>query len=727
MPAPRTPMDMKWSAPWLRSILVVSLAFLSLSLAAARPAQTPAKVPFPHRSHVPAVWYERGASSRAGPGGSVHEFDTMEVERDCRGCHVFGEKDAEGQATKPARSPMDVCANCHYGDVLATEIQPGFEKGLREGRGSLSAYDHRDHLNLACRECHAPPTDLEVQDFSAATGVPACVTCHTQGGENRKYEAVAGRTVDVGRLQTGFVAWLNADPSMAREGRGPYPHDAHMSPAKLADKTACVECHADIDDADATDLHTKEYTAEECATCHVQADGKPVRIDRAIERRPSIAALTFAHDDHLGSGEDLDVVKAGSRAEIESRGCLACHAHSGTAVRAPDGSALPPTFIVREDRDDYDGCVSCHDVPAFRAQNHGKWETCTGCHSFGEGDLADVRPQAAVDRARPGQVTFLMASQAHPGIAGKPAQDCSSCHRASLPALPSRITGKRFEHASHLGRDPKAADCQLCHAGVAASAGSTAIGAPWDDARAASISADRRLTFETSACTTCHPGIQVDPASLAKPERRDVVAFDHAAHMSKARDPRTGQMVTCTSCHEFDASARGTDIGVRKDALSCVQCHLHDDVHAPWTGGIAKSGVDSCENCHQSGIPALDTPPDVDRVRVALKGPQHHPANSRCSDCHSMEAPGVLEPVTAVLATFPRQATWKPENAYFARSPHKLSEKEKQASRGPADGCQNCHWAVSKNQLTEGRVDGNTRKRNGSRMLVFPGGEDHFK
>jgi len=668
---------------------------------------------FSHGAHVPSVWFYRGAGKRGGPTDTAHEFDKQEVARDCRGCHDFGERNDDGTMRRQPRSPLETCTSCHYGGVLVREVQPGFEVSLRAGRGSLSAFEHLDHDALACRECHESMNDDQEIDLPGRTGVPACVECHTEGGEDRRYEPFDNRTIDRSKIRSGFLAWLNAEPSMQRAGRGPYPHDAHLSAEELADPAACAACHGDVGTAKADDLHLHEYTAAACAECHVQSDGAPIAVDRTVELRSSSAALTFSHADHLGTSATpkADAARRGAHTELQSTGCLACHEHSVEPVRAPDGSAMPPTFVLRDDRKGYLGCMSCHDVPRFRAPNHGEWGSCTSCHSFGEGDLKSLRPQTAVERAIVGEVRFLMPAQRHPGISGTPDQACADCHRAPLPETPSRIAGQRFDHASHLDSDPTAQDCQVCHTSVASAAGPTAIGLAWDEARAGLAPAAQLLTFDLASCGSCHPGIALDPASLTTRTRREVPTFSHADHLASAIDPRTEQPVTCTSCHDFEAGVRGTGIGVNDTARTCVQCHKHDEAHAPWTGGIFGPAVESCASCHISGEPRVKEQLEVPRVRVALQGPQHHPLEQGCWECHQEEKPGELKPVTAVLATFPLSF----------RSPHG-------DGRGRPPDCSSCHWAIRKNSVSsEQRVTGTLRELIGKDLANFPGGRERSR
>ena len=664
------------------------------------------KRPFPHTSHVADTWYYHGGKYPSDPKASKDPYVAGEVARDCRGCHDYGEKAKDGTWLREPRSPMSVCKDCHYGDVLAVEIQAGFEAGLRAGRGSTSAFEHLDHDNMACRECHVQSKD-DPESFGGATGVPACMTCHTDGGAERTYDTLAGRSIDKRSVREGFLEWLNADASMALPGRGPYPHDRHIAPEKRKDAASCVQCHGDVDAATALDLHLKEYTAAECARCHVQADGKPVDVQTVYDQRPSAAAKTFAHADHLhgkGGVEDLSLVQAGSRERLEKGGCLECHEHTETARVAADGVVQPPSYTLRADREDYAGCMSCHDVAAFRAPHHGQWDNCSACHTFDGADHAafkHTRPQVAVDRLVAGEVRFLVDAQRHPGLAGQVDQDCLACHRAALPVLPSRVNGARFEHSSHLPAQPTTQDCLACHSSVSAAATSAGIGLAWQPERSEAASAQQRASFSMAGCGSCHPGIRIDERSLTQPTPKNTVAFNHADHMAKARDPLTGQPVSCVTCHDFDPKQRGSEIGVRPTASSCVQCHAHDDAHAQWTGGVGAAEAASCARCHTDAVPTPDVPVLVQRARIALQGKQHHPPGMGCFECHLQEPLGRLAEVSAVLSSFPKG--------------------DRQHLGGRPAGCSDCHWSKAPPSFPEAAVDAATRRQLGNSLLNFPG------
>ncbi|MEY2746885.1 MAG: hypothetical protein RL112_1927 [Planctomycetota bacterium] len=705
------------AAPFLRAGSSVVAA--DPASVAATQAQAKKPRPFPHTSHVADRWYYRGGRHPGDPKPSAAEHDRLEVARDCRGCHDHGARDESGRTTRAARDPLAGCADCHYPvevdgatrDVLKVEVQPGFAGGLRAARASTSAFDHLDHDNLACRQCHAQ-SEQDPESFGGATGVPACMECHTEGAEAREWDVLAGRSIDKSKLRAGFLAWLDRDASMRAPGRGPYPHDRHIPPGQRRDGASCVACHGEVGSATALDLHLKEHSAQECARCHIQSDGAPVKVETVLEKRASVAALSFAHADHArrkGAAEDLAVVVAGSSARLESNGCLECHEHVEHARIGPDGAPTPPTYMLRADRDEYSDCMSCHDVPAYRAPHHGRWDSCSACHDMEAGSHAafkERRPTTLVDRLPPGAARFVADPQRHPGLADRPDQDCAACHRAPLPALPSRVDGARFEHASHLPPEPTTQDCLACHPSILDARSSGAIGLPWDAASAAQVEPARRASFSMDGCSSCHPGIRLDAASLPEPAPRAATTFDHAAQLAKALDPRTGAKVSCASCHDFDPAARGAGIGVAAKALSCVECHAHDEARAATTGGVGADEAASCARCHEDSLPSATRPMLVDRARVALQGAQHHPAGKGCNDCHLDEPPGRLEAVLAVLASYP----------------HGKGQHSRDAGGRPQGGCSDCHWSKAPPGYPEASVDAAERKRAGDSLSDFPGG-----
>jgi len=195
-------------------------------------------------------------------------------------------------------------------------------------------------------------------------------------------------------------------------------------------------------------------------------------------------------------------------------------------------------------------------------------------------------------------------------------------------------------------------------------------------------------------------------SALPAPAPRDTVAFDHAAHLTNARDPRTGEPVTCASCHDFDSRGASDSIGVRPKALSCVECHAHDAERAATTGGVGADEAGSCARCHESGVPSAAQPPSVERSRIALQGAQHHPVDMGCYDCHLREPAGALAPVQSLLAFYPQGK----------------GQHTRDADGRPQGGCSDCHWSKAPPGYPEAIVDAGERKRAGDSLVAFPGG-----
>jgi hypothetical protein len=367
-----------------------------------------------------------------------------------------------------------------------------------------------------------------------------------------------------------------------------------------------------------------------------------------------------------------------------------------------------PTFAVRSDRADYAGCITCHDVERFKTKDHGNWNACAGCHELAGGDMESDRVTARVLRAQPGTVTFLMPPAAHPGLAGNPIQQCADCHKVALPPASAR-KGARFDHAQHVGKDATAESCAACHAkriDLAESSGSIGLEAAAPGSRVIGI--DDLLTFDPAACQACHPGISVDPDSLSRPESRDVPEFSHAHHLRKAPDPaRPGERMQCSTCHPFEAGKSPTQpprlVSTLEGARSCTLCHQHDAAHAPWTGRIHGSDVQSCAVCHADRMPRRGfRAPAESQGLVSLSGPQHHPDDRACEECH-LDTLSSLPPSTAVIEA---------SGALFAIHA---------GNRYPAD-CRACHWALDVRTLGAQASTLDARRREGGSLVGFPGG-----
>ena len=405
-----------------------------------------------------------------------------------------------------------------------------------------------------------------------------------------------------------------------------------------------------------------------------------MEVIRPRDDRASLAALTFSHADHLKETDPGDeyALLAKGHAEIHDQDCLACHVHPEGTIKGD----MAATFLLMEERVGFDGCMTCHgksdDYNAPGHEEPGFWQNnCADCHSFGTSDLAQDRPVAAVDRLSVGEVRFLVPPQQHPGLGVPKDLDCRECHKGPMPESPSRLLDARFEHAAHLTRNATAKECLTCHAEVGGARTSAKIGLAWTDEAPSGDALLERLSFDMGSCAKCHPGIEVDPASIEKRVRREVNEFDHAAHLAvPAERSPDGAKMDCSSCHTpvSGLEGRGQDIGVLPGAADCTQCHGHDDKRAPHSRSIDMTQVGSCNTCHDAQYPGIGEKLVTPRAHAALAVTQVHPVDrGQCADCHVLHPTKPIEPIVAVMATVKKGVSRHPDGL-------------------PDGGCAECHW-----------------------------------
>ena len=644
---------------------------------------------FRHGDHVQSDWFR------------IDRAD--EVARDCRGCHGY----EEGKE----RDPQSVCRNCHYAGAFELEADPGFEEDLEALRSevAVAGFRHADHLALTCYTCHAPLPGTDT--IPIPRGVDTCAGCHdpsaqldltllvqsqepTAGWRERFYDTLndAGKVPSMG--PDGFDGFLHTDHLRDVDRTMPLTEFSSSSDAQ----NDCGACHLSMRNATARTLQENQYSLENCGRCHQGSGGEPQRFAEQSLLRPSRAALTFSHADHLTFGEQRrgEVCGGDGYERIEQKACHACH------VFGADRN----TYDLKEDHWKYAGCVACHDGDSWSAAGtgpradrdwwHGKWDGCERCHEFGTSDMKDDLHVVDVLRLRP--KAFLIETHAHPFITQRAGtnrdEECSQCHVAPVAELPSRLIPERtFSHATHLppytgepeNREKIQARCVRCHEGRVRSATSLLDIDP----------GPLGLTYDPAACGECHVNTKMRPVlpPIGEAERRTVLEFPHDVHVDvKMPD---GTAINCLTCHVGDGP-RPTyvagDVGVITDAASCVLCHRHDARSFEFTGGADHTDVGSCRLCHVEEVPAVGTLPETLRKGISgLEITQLHPSDPSCSTCHALP--------TGRDRWWPkRRPSIGSTGAHrgtvdnIERSDVHDSDSDS-ARRGPADSdCLDCHW-----------------------------------
>lgn len=758
-------------------------------------------VRFNHGNHVPSAW--------TNP-------DVPERQRDCRGCHNYS---VEGP-----HDPQAVCINCHFSDEVNQyefklwAVDPSFLTGLSAVRSQDSLFQHSYHLALECRECHPAGDDIRAPYLMPKSGgLALCEQCHI--GEKPRQEDLRfmatrrdGTPIDAdygaqikGKLMRGLVEALNGAPAMgpnagAERHVGPFRHQDHILPehsgsatslsqlmnadkgAERARRANCAACHGPMFDAvagmtppEGSETHVSfEQTAENCGACHISdGAGTPISFRVEASTKPSLAAATFSHADHLRigrpSGEAVKATAAGYES-IHEEGCFACHEHDAAAA----GSYVLSDGLGSEQA--FQGCQECHSTSAWAPvehgdwwthEDHGSWQSCTPCHDFAQPDFLANRPLVQVERRRPG--VFRIETQMHPHITTAPGesieQSCAECHRQPVAELPSRIQEAPFRHASHLPAEPSAEDCLRCHGpnvSLAEFSGDLGRRLAQGGVLAAAPEAQVGLVYDPASCTECHLGaapVASSEGSEAALTPREVPEFSHGAHVGKPL--ANGEMMGCAECHVFDPggqmagesgaemAAAPIEIRTVAEAMDCTLCHDHSwtppaaaaaggdtsswPARALVTGaGITPAEVQACTLCHVSGIPvdgAEWTIPSAMVADLAGNAGQFHPDDRECATCHIPREGLIAAASTSVPSgsrVFVQRSFYVPEIAEGAKPAIHRGGTRK--IEDDYVSCADCHWTKYKaDSIGEGTGTTNPetpleRRKRGDDLRYFPGG-----
>lgn len=364
--------------------------------------------------------------------------------------------------------------------------------------------------------------------------------------------------------------------------------------------------------------------AVDCFTCHDRSDYR-----KKVNHQP------VAQGDCLSCHSPHVARYSGLLQQSVKDLCLTCHTDAGAAgdqgrVHQPvaQGDCLS---CHNPHAADYAGllkespattCLGCHqELPRSYTNTHAPYRTgdCQACHQPHQSEhpylLVKAADELCMTCHRPTEVVSK-----HPGFPVPPA-NCSSCHHPHGSERPGLIRNQL--HAAY------AAGCTDCHVGNRAVGMDTCLGCHPQVAEEMASSHNHLVRYGDNGCIACHSPHAGDDERLLKGKERHVCGDCHAAtfvrhenaafshertercsdchashgsnHPAMMRgpinavcsdchgthatfshpigeevfDPRTGQMMTCGSCH----ATKGTDYEYHtrysgKRAL-CVQCHAN--------------------------------------------------------------------------------------------------------------------------------------------------------
>lgn len=360
----------------------------------------------------------------------------------------------------------------------------------------------------------------------------------------------------------------------------------------------CFECHKRSDFQKR--VNHEPVAAGDCFSCH---NPHVARFKGLLQKQ--VKELCFScHEDlaeQMGKGVVHQPVKTGE--------CLGCH-----DPHASDQAGL------LNDRPS-ETCFKCHEGLSKQYKNtHQPFAKgqCSACHSHHQSPYENllVKEPDALCLGCHSQATVL---QKHPNFPEKPS-NCGSCHNPHGSDRRALVRNNLHEPYAdgcqncHAGKNqPVRIDtCLECHPEVSEQMASShnhlvryeentcmACHTPHagDDSRLLKgkerhiCGTCHEATFKryevskyrhqmTDACNNCHAPHGSNHPAMAKAPINDVCSECHAKHSQFTHpigenvfDPRTGQMMTCASCH----ASKGTDHDYhtrfdRKKAL-CIQCH----------------------------------------------------------------------------------------------------------------------------------------------------------
>lgn len=285
----------------------------------------------------------------------------------------------------------------------------------------------------------------------------------------------------------------------------------------LPDTKACLRCHE------------KPHKPEPCGQCH----GSPHERSRATMARKH---LKFEHRKHVAASKGT---------------CVRCHVQAGDD--RPD-SMLPPMAT----------CLGCH-----HHENQFTVRKCEGCHV----DLPAEHTMPSTHIVHEGDFVrehgIRAASSRTLCATCHSERFCSSCHGATVPALPQRLAfdktrlaglhraGFRSRHAEEARAQPalctschSESSCQKCHATERVAAGMGARRSPhppgWVGSGRGSGGHGAQARINPISCASCHGGageqLCVGCHRVGGPGGNP-----HGAGFSSAKDQMND--VPCRYCH----------------------------------------------------------------------------------------------------------------------------------------------------------------------------------
>lgn len=407
------------------------------------------------------------------------------------------------------------------GIMVSGFVSVGLILGVSLASGQLRPGQEIDQQEV-CLGCHDLEEALEARVMHAPVASGECTACHNphvarHGGllRERPGPLCAQCHSDVQRQEDRPIVH-----QPVAEGRCADCHEPHGSPHQglLVEQSSalCATCHEEVESWKERQVQHQPFAQGRCSTCH---------------------------DPHSSATPGL--LEASGAAN-----CLRCHQTDASFSAAHRGYPVQKA-----------PCHQCHEPHAseqtglFRESVHAPFESgdCRSCHS-GPGaanPFATLKPVDELCGDCHGEIVLesITSPFRHVSAGGG---DCVACHNPH--------TGNG---AALLGKDPQAV-CTECHNPGGAKSGAEG----------------RYLSHESFDCSTCHrPHGSEQPLLFAD----DSVKLCGTCHTHEhgvrhplgedTRDPRTGNPMSCLSCHGIHRADGEMYLFEADQRMLCIGCH----------------------------------------------------------------------------------------------------------------------------------------------------------
>jgi len=546
---------------------------------------------------------------------------------DCHGAH------GTDQSNLIKAKPGEVCFNCHA--EIDTEInqykvqhEPVAKKqcaACHSGHGSPHPGYQVKGQPAVCLECHGEVAKYWREGALHPPAAEDCTTCHNAHGSDNKNLIKTSR----GQLCAECHELDTEDFNKAHKGIKPPPesciscHDPHGGPEK---NLLYPVSHEPFSPDDCTACHVsnqKMPTTAICFSCH----DRDAFLKKLKHEPAAVEACLSCHSPHVARFEGLlqmqvrdlcyschtdaaaEQLQGKVHTPVKQGECLSCHNphaadQEGLLNDSPSGicfschSEMPRKYKNTHAPYGRGECSTCHRPHQSSYPNLlvGDPETlCQGCHSLASlkqkhanfpeelGNCGSCHTPHGSDRKG------LIRNVLHEPYS----EGCQDCHTGKgIPVLidtcfkcHSEIRDQMASSHNHLVRY-KDNGCMACHSPHAGNDDRLLKGKErhiCGQCHAATFERYDAAEFKhqmTDACNNCHAPHGSNHPAMAKAPINQVCSKCHGEHGffnhpigEDVFDPRTGQMMTCASCH----ASKGTDFDYhtrfnRKKAL-CIQCH----------------------------------------------------------------------------------------------------------------------------------------------------------